>query len=60
LKKCQTHSTKPNETSKTESNKKRKNGYKKYLKKHTLMTFGLSGNGPKAHKTIQYLPYPED
>jgi hypothetical protein len=53
-------STKLKETSKTESNKKRKNGYKKYSKKHTLTTFGLSGNGPKVHETTQYLPYPED
>jgi hypothetical protein len=54
------YSTKPKEASKTESNKRRKNDYKKYLKKHTLMTFGLSGNSPKAHKTTQYLLYLED
>jgi hypothetical protein len=54
------HSTKPKEASKTKSNKRRKNNYKKYLKKHTLMTFGLLGNGPKAHKPTQYLLYLED
>jgi hypothetical protein len=60
LQKHQTHSTKLEETSKTESNKRRKNSFKKYSKKHTLTTFGLLGNGPKAHKTTQYLPYLED
>jgi hypothetical protein len=51
---------KQKETSETKSNTRRKNGPKKFLKKHILMTYGLSENGPKAHKTTQHLPYLED
>jgi DNA topoisomerase VI subunit B len=39
---------------------KKKKWFQKSSKKYILMTYGLSGNGPKAHETIQYLPYLED